>query len=339
MLGDTPGVYHIHKKTSRFPMTAPIPIARERIATLKKRATLLSVLVGFAMLCVKAAAFFATGSISVLTSVLDSLMDNAMGVVNFIAVRKSLKPADRRHRFGFGKFEPLAGLVQGAFIVVVAVLIAVEAVQRLIEPQTIENAELGVGAMLVATALMGGLVLYQNRVVRLTGSIVVRADALHYKADVLMHVGIIASLSLGDALGAWWLDAACALAIALFLAWGARGIFKQSLAILLDREIPDADRKRIRAVALAHPKVQDIHDLRTRSSGDRAFAQLHLEMNGAMTLDEAHRVAHEVIDALERELPDTEVQIHQEPAGDPRDRTWRRMAGLAPCRRGECAAP
>lgn len=294
----------------------------ERIAKLKKSATGLSLAFGLTMFGIKVTAWIATGSVSVLSSVMDSLLDNTMALINFLAVRQALYPADREHRFGHGKFEPLASLAQSAFMVGVAIMIMIEAVDRLSHPQPIGNMELGIGAMVLVIVLIIALVIYQQHVIRLTDSIVVRADSLHYKSDVMMHIGIILSLVFAGALDIHWADSAFALGIALFLLWGAKGIFVEALNILVDRELPEEKRSRIREIALSHPEVHDIHDFRTRSSGDQIFIQLHIEMDPEMKLSAAYQVAEDVIDNILQTFPNAEVQVHQEPQGMPRHRSW-----------------
>ena len=309
----------------------PVPeVSPETIARLKKSATALSVAVGVTMLGIKVGAWFMTGSVSVLTSLIDAILDNAMGLINFFAIRQALRPADREHRFGHGKFEPLASLAQSTFIFGAAAMVIFEAVDRLYNPQTVTNTELGMGAMVLVIVMMVGLVLYQQRVVRLTGSLVVRADYLHYRADIMMHASIIVSLLISGVLGIAWVDAVFALAIAAFLLWGAKDIFIESFNILSDHEFPDEERHRIRDLALSHPQVHDVHDLRTRSSGEKAFIQLHIEMDPDINLTMAHQFTEEVIDKILAVYPDAEVQIHEEPVGAPRHRSWCRRAGLPP---------
>jgi len=302
----------------------------EKIARLKRTATAMSLAVGVIMLGMKFGAWAATSSVSVLSALMDSILDSAMGLINFLAVRQALRPADRGHRFGYGKAEPVASLAQSAFIIGVAIVISFEAIDRFTHPFPIDNAAWGVAAMAGVVALMGGLVLYQQHVIRLTGSLVVRADSLHYKADVMMHIGIIVSLLIAGVGGVAWVDSAIALVIAVYLAWNAKSILMEALDVLMDRELSDEERHHIRAIALSHPEVHDVHDLRTRSSGDQLFIQLHVEMAPAIPLRDAHQFAEEVIDSLLEVYPNAEVQIHQEPVGMPRHRSWCRGAGLNP---------
>ncbi len=305
--------------------TSPPP---EEIARLKKAATALALTIGIIALGMKVGAWAVTHSVSVLSALMDSVLDSIMALVNFLAVRKALMPADRFHRFGFGKFEPLASLAQSAFIIGVAVVIAFEAVDRFIHPHPVANAELGIAAIAGVLALMIGLALYQQHVIRLTGSIVVRADSLHIKADVMMHMGVILSLLLSSFGSITWADSAIALFIAAFLAWNGMGIFTESMGILLDRELSDDERHKIRDIALSHPDIYGVHDLRTRSSGEQIFIQLHVEMKPDTPLSDAHQFVEEAVDSILEAYPNAEVQVHEEPVGMPRHRSWCRKAGL-----------
>ena len=291
------------------------PVSLERQAQLMKRATYASVAVVSVLVVAKTGAWLLTNSVSVLSSLLDSMLDAAASLVNLVAVRHALTPADREHRFGHGKAEPLAGLAQAAFIAGSSALLVLEALNRLASPSRLAHAEIGIAVMLLSIVLTVALVAYQRRVIRATGSVAIDADSLHYQGDLLLNGSVILSLGLSMWLGWGALDPVFAVAIAGFLLHSAWSISRNSLDRLMDRELPDADRARLRAIVLANPEVQAVHDLRTRSSGPYLFIQFHLEMDGGMTL----RHSHEVSDAVEREIlaayPNAEVIIHQDPAG------------------------
>ena len=290
-------------------------VSPERQATLRKRATYASVAVVTVLVIAKVGAWMATDSVSVLSSLLDSLLDAAASLVNLLAVHHALTPADREHRFGHGKAEPLAGLAQAAFIAGSSVLLVLEALNRFASPARLANPEIGIGVIVFSILLTLGLVAYQRHVIRLTRSVAIDADSLHYQGDLLLNGSVILSLVLSIWLGWRLVDPLFAMAIAGFLLHSAWKITHMALDRLMDRELPDADRARIRAIALAHPEVRALHDLRTRSSGPDLFIQFHLEMDGAMSLGHSHEVA----DAVEHEIltayPNSEVIIHQDPAG------------------------
>jgi ferrous-iron efflux pump FieF len=160
-----------------------------------------------------------------------------------------------------------------------------------------------------------GLVLYQRFVVRRTGSLAINADSLHYSVDLLTNMSVIVALMLSIQFGWLWADPLIAIAIGVFILHSAWKILRQSLNLLMDRELPDEERERIRRIVRSHPEVIDIHDLRTRSSGTHVFIQFHLEMDGNLTLIDAHMIADQVMSEVERAFPDAEVLIHEDPHG------------------------
>lgn len=290
-------------------------ISASRRERLKRRAAIASVSVAAVLIIGKAVAWLATGSVSMLSTLIDSLLDMAASVLNLFAIRQATQPADKEHRFGHGKAEPLAGLAQAAFIGGSAVFLLVHAGERLVDPAPVVNTMAGYGVMAVSIALTLALVTFQRSVVRKTGSLAISADSLHYRADLLTNLSVIAALIMSTQLGLPWADPIIALGIAAYILYSAWQILRQSFNLLMDHELPDVDRDRIREIARAHPGVIDVHDLRTRSSGTNTFIQLHLELDGNMTLLDAHTIADQVMGQIERAFPDAEVLIHEDPHG------------------------
>jgi len=284
-------------------------------ARLMRRATYASVLVAMLLIAVKLAAWLATGSVALLASLVDSLLDAVASLANLLAVRHALTPADAEHRFGHGKAEALAGLGQAALIAGSALFLILEAVDRLSHPQPLEHGVAGIAVMLFSIAATAGLVLYQRQVVRRTGSLAVTADRLHYVGDLLTNAAVIAALLIGAQGDYGWFDPVCALAIAGVIVKSAFDIVRGALDHLMDRELADSDRERIRAVVLAHPDAREMHDLRTRQSGNQAFIQFHLELDPRISLREAHRISDEIEAQILALFPGAEVIIHQDPAG------------------------
>ena len=295
---------------------------------LRRRATYASVAVALLLIAVKFAAWLETGSVALLSSVIDSLLDALAAVINLLAVRHAMTPADREHRFGHGKAEPLAVLGQSAFITGSALLLLAEAVRRLIEPAAVANPPLGIVVMVFSIAVTITLVLYQRSVVRRTGSIAIGADELHYRSDVILNLGVIAALVLGSLTGVRVLDPLFGAAIGVWIIWSAVGLARLSLTQLMDQELPDDEREKIRGIAQSHPHVTAAHDLRTRVAGPTAFIQLHIEMDGEMSLIRAHEISDEVEAMLRAAYPNAEILIHQVPEGieEPRSNFPRRVA-------------
>ncbi|MGE5270851.1 MAG: cation diffusion facilitator family transporter [Thiohalocapsa sp.] len=282
---------------------------------LRVRATYASLAVALVLIALKFAAWIGTGSVALLSSLVDSLVDAVASLVNFVAVRHASTPADREHRFGHGKAEPLAALGQSAFLIGSAMLLMAEAIRRLVEPQPVVNPPAGIAVMLVSTVVTVVLVLYQRHVVAQTGSLAVGADELHYRGDVVLNLAVTATLLAGHWLAVPLLDPLFGGAVGVWIIYSAVKIARLSLTQLMDRELPDGERARIRAVAEGHPEVKAVHDIRTRVAGPTAFIQLHIEMDGAMNLLQAHEISDDVEARLQAAFPHAEIIIHEDPAG------------------------
>jgi len=253
-----------------------------------------------------------TGSVSMLASLVDSAMDAIASLINLLAVRYALVPADDEHRFGHGKAESLAGLAQAAFISGSALFLLLHAVDRILHPAPVQRTTLGIAVIVFSLALTLALLTYQRYVIRHTGSVAIRADALHYATDVLSNLGVIAALLLAQ-FGLPIFDPILAIAIAGYILIGAWRIGRDSLDHLMDRELDDAVREGIKQLALEHTEVRGIHELRTRRAGQTSFIQLHLEMEPQLTLAEAHAIADMVEAQIRAAVPASDVIIHQDP--------------------------
>ncbi|MGD8615227.1 MAG: cation diffusion facilitator family transporter [Gammaproteobacteria bacterium] len=264
------------------------------------------------LIAAKLAAWLLTGSVSVLASLVDSLMDAAASVVNLIAVRYSLEPPDAEHRFGHGKAESLAGLAQATFIGGSAVFLVLHAVDRLLHPRPLQDVPVGVSVMVFAIAATLVLLAIQRYVIRRTGSTAIRADSLHYRSDLLVNASIILALML-ETRGWTGFDPVFALAIAAYILYSAWHIGHDAFQLLMDRELPPEMQERVRRVALDDARVLGIHDLRTRQSGQTPFVQLHIELHPDMSLTEAHAIADHIEFAIRETLPGADVIIHQDP--------------------------
>ncbi len=282
---------------------------------LMRAAAIASVSVATVLIITKFAAWLMTDSVSLLSTLLDSFLDAAASLINLYAVHQALQPADREHRFGHGKAEPLASLAQAAFICGSAVLLLVQAGERLAHPRDVVNTEIGYAVMVFSIVLTIMLVIFQRYVVRKSGSIAIDADSLHYKTDVLINLGVMVSLFLSSYFAWQYADPLIAILIALYIVKGAWEIGNSALAILMDRELEDTDRQKIRDIVMAHKEVKGLHDLRTRSSGVHVFIQFHLELDGSMKLKEAHDISEEVEQELMDAFPNAEVIIHEDPEG------------------------
>ncbi|MGB7451146.1 MAG: cation diffusion facilitator family transporter [Lysobacterales bacterium] len=284
-------------------------------AGLLKLASVASVLTAGFLIVAKLAAWSVTGSVSVLASLVDSVMDSIASLINLFAIRYSLQPADEDHRFGHGKAEPLAGLAQAAFIAGSAVFLVFHAIDRLRFTQSLEQVGIGVGVMVLAIVMTLGLLAIQRYVIRKTNSTAIRADSLHYLTDLLTNLSVLLALYLSS-LGWTWADPVFAIVVAIYIFYSAFQIGQEAFQQLMDRELPEEILQKIRAIAMSHPEVTGTHELRTRQAGHTRFVQLHLELHENLPLKYAHAIADEVEAEILAYLPGAEVMIHQDPADD-----------------------
>ena len=296
--------------------TAPgTRLPADQAGRLMRLATYASVTVAVVLIVAKFAAWLLTDAVSLLSTLIDSFLDAGASLLNLLAVRHALEPADKEHRFGHGKAEPLAGLAQAAFICGSAAFLVIEAGERLFHPRSIENTDVGYAVMGLAIVLTLLLVAFQRYVVGKTGSIAITADSTHYQMDILVNASVILSLWLVSEFGWTLADPLFALLIAGYIFWGARKIGLVAYHMLMDRELEPDERRKIVDIALSHPEVKGLHDLRTRSSGNRVFIQMHLEMDGDMTLLDAHAISDAVEAKVMQAFPNAEVLIHEDPEG------------------------
>lgn len=295
-------------------MTASKLTELER-ARLTLRAAIASSAMAITLIALKAYAAVQTSSMAMLGSLADSGLDLVASLIVLFAVRVAAQPADREHRFGHGKAEALAALVQVILISFSAMFIAFRSTQRLISGAQTGAAELGIGVSVVAIVFTIALIMYQRHVVKRTGSVAIGTDRLHYSSDLLLNASVIVALLLDQLAGLTGADALFGLLIALWLLWGAWSASSHALDQLMDREWPDELRERFLAATKDYPELAGLHDLRTRSSGMHFFAQFHVWVPAQWTVQEAHDRLDAVEEALQRRFPDTEILIHVDPEG------------------------
>jgi len=282
-------------------------------AQLMRWATYASTATASILILTKLVAWVLTDSVSIMATLIDSCLDVLASIINLLAVRHALAPADKYHRFGHGKAEALAGLGQATFIAGSAMFLLLEAGARLWHPQPVEAIGVGLGVMVFSMLATLGLVMFQSYVIKRSGSTAIRADHLHYKTDLLVNAGVMLAIVLAS-YGWPGFDPLLAIAIAAYILYSAWEIVQESLSHLMDKELPADDRARIKAIVLGHPQTKGMHDLRTRQSGTRVFIQLHLELEDTLPLIEAHAISDEVEAQIVAAFPDAEVLIHEDPA-------------------------
>lgn len=284
--------------------------------SLAKSAAILSVSLSLIMIGLKIYGWFITDSLSILSSLTDSLMDVLVSGLNLFAIYYALKPADEDHRYGHTAIEDIAGFFQAAMLTGTSLLILIEAVNRFISPVPASSqTDVGLYIMIICFGLTLGLVAYQQFVIRRSQSLVIKADSLHYLSDLLTTAAVIASLYFWKHFDMVWVDPLLSIVIVAVIAYGAFQIGKESFDNLMDKEMSDDDRAKIIAVLNeAKDKHKGYHDLRTRRSGHRVFIQLHLELDKNRTLYDMHEVAETLENKIGALFKDADVIIHQDPA-------------------------
>jgi ferrous-iron efflux pump FieF len=290
-------------------------ISHEERGKLTTRAALASIAMAIVLILLKAYAAVQTSSMAMLGSLADSGLDLIASLIILLGVRIAAAPADQEHRFGHGKAEALAALVQVILIGLSAIFIGFRAFQRLLSAAHTADAELGIGVSLIAMVLTAGLIAYQRQVVRRTGSLAIGTDRLHYSSDLLLNGSVVIALGLDQYAHLTGADAVFGVLIALWLLWGAWSASNHAFAQLMDREWPDELRERFLSAAKEYPELAGLHDLRTRSSGTHYFAQFHVWVPGDWSVQEAHDRLDTVEEALQQRFPGTEILIHVDPEG------------------------
>jgi ferrous-iron efflux pump FieF len=291
------------------------PITSEERSKLTARAAMASIAMAVTLIGLKTWAAYETDSTAMLGSLADSGLDLLASLVVLLGVRIAAQPADYEHRFGHGKAEALASLVQVILISISAIFIGFRAIQRLLSGAETGAAELGIGVSIVAMALTVALITYQRHVVKRTGSLAIGTDRLHYSSDLLLNGSVIVALALDQYAHLTGADAVFGLLIALWLMWGAWSASSNALEQLMDREWPDELRERFLAATREYPELAGLHDLRTRSSGTHHFAQFHVWVPAHWTVKEAHDRLDAAEEALQKRFPNTEILIHVDPEG------------------------
>ncbi len=282
---------------------------------LTRRVTLLSVGVALSLVILKALVWAVSGSVALLASMADSGLDLVASSTTFFAVRYAATPPDAEHRFGHGKAEAFASLIQAGLVFASAALIAEEAVRSLILRHPVTQEGWAMAVMAVSIVFTGGLVAAQTRLLRQTASVAVSADRVHYAADLASNVIALAGIALVAAFGWVGFDALGGLAVGAILLWGAVAVFREASSQLMDRELPAADRARIVELMKRDRRITDVHQLRTRASGPVIHMQMHADLDPALSLEAAHKVVVAAEKRVLEAFPAADIIIHPDPRG------------------------
>jgi ferrous-iron efflux pump FieF len=291
------------------------PLTPADTGVLTRRVTTLSVATAVVLVAAKTAAWLASGSVALLASLADSGLDLLASLITLYAVRYAVAPPDAEHRFGHGKAEAFASLMQAGLVFASAALIGREAIAGLLNPQPIDASGWAIAVMALSVVLTFGLISVQSWVLKRTRSVAVTGDRAHYAADLISNLAAMAGIAGASLLGLHWLDAAAGLLVAVWLLWGAIGVFREAGNQLMDHELPEEDRARIIALMTQDPRIQDVHQLRTRASGPYIHIQMHADLDPDSTLAEAHAAVVAAENRVLAAFPAADIIIHPDPHG------------------------
>jgi ferrous-iron efflux pump FieF len=278
-----------------------------------KTASMVTMVMVSLMIAAKTWAWLASGSASMLGSLTDSLMDITATAMSLLVLSYALRPADDDHRFGHGKAEALSGLGQAAFIAGSGCFLAFHGVERIFNPIELSHSFLGVWVSLFAIACTLVIVFVQTKVVKHTESIAIKADSVHYKGDLILNLAVLFAILLSY-YGVLYADPIFAIGVAGYLIYNSWDIARESADHLMDKELPDDEKKSIFDIAKNHDDVHGVHGIRSRQSGKVKFIQMHLELDDDLSLIRAHCVADEVEKSLAARFDsDVDILIHLDP--------------------------
>lgn len=285
----------------------------EQDQTLMRIATIASMAMATTLIVLKAIAWFMTGSVSMLSSVMDSAMDVAISFMNFMAVRYALVPPDDEHRFGHYGAEDVSALFQAAFVAGSGLLIIIESIDRFFTPVVVDHSTVGIAVMILSLASTLVLVAFQKRVHKKTGSTAIRADSMHYVSDVVQNIGVIIAIIASGVMGWHFLDPIIAIIIACYMLYGGYEIGRAALDHLLDREFPKNEREMVEKILSAHTGIAGYHGFKTRRSGVQSYIQCHLEIPQEVTLQAAKQIDRELKASIKEKIPGAEIIFQYDP--------------------------
>lgn len=291
------------------------PLNNDELNRLKKIASTASLSVAAILTILKTFGALYTGSLAVLSSMIDSLADIFASSITFIAIRFSSRPASYNHRYGYGKAESLSALVQSAFVAGSGFFVMYDGFNRLITPQPLTQTNIGIIVMVISLVITLALIVFQKQVARLTKSQAIHADSAHYTVDVITNASIIITLLVVKYFHISWFDTLAAFIISSYLLINAYKLAKEAIGTLMDTELSDDIRNNIKRIVNESPFAKGMHDLRTRDLGGVYMFEFHLELDGDLPLSAAHEMTDMVEDAILDVYPQAQIIIHQDPAG------------------------
>lgn len=290
-------------------------LSKEQKDKLKKIATIASVSLAVSLSLLKTFGALYTGSLAVLSSMIDSLADIFASSITYVAVKFSSRPATADHRYGYGKAEALSALIQSAFIAGSGIFVMYDGFSRIFYPRPLESTGMGIIIMVISLISTMGLIIFQKFVTKRTNSQAISADSAHYTVDVITNASIIISLIVVELFQISWFDTLTAFIISAYLLKNAYHLAKEAVGLLMDEELSEEIRLNIIRIVKESPFAKGIHDLRTRDLGGNYMFEFHLELDGELSLYAAHDLTDMIEDDILEAYPNSQIIIHQDPAG------------------------
>ena len=286
--------------------------------TAQKKATVVSSSVAALLTLIKLVVGIASGSVAVLASAIDSVLDMFVSVFNYFAINNSEKPADETFNYGRGKIEALASVIEGTIITVSGLFLLYQAVEKAIKGEVSKYLGISLTVMIISLVITISLVLYLNKIARDTDSMVIKADALHYKTDVYSNIAVLVSLILVNFTGIELIDVIVGGGISIFIIYSAYELIQEGVLVLLDRAVDEKIIEHIENIIESEEKVNTHHLLKTREAGNQTFVEVHLVFDCIITLMDAHRVTDRIEDKIKmlNKNRDWIINIHMDPYDD-----------------------
>ena len=306
---DTPN----RREAATTELPEPLVSSSTNASQIALRAVRFALFVSLILVALKALAWVYSGSVALFAGMVDSLMDSFATVTNWMALTWSQRPRDHNFRFGKGKAEALGAIAQAAFITASAIWLWVESTESLLAPEPLEHIDWAAIVAFVSLIGTGAIVFVEKRATKSSDSLAVRADLLHYISDFVVGIGILVSLAVYVLVGWRGIDSLMGFAVGLWLFYSGWQVAKEALDMLLDRELPIEDRANILELAVGVTGIHGVHEIRTRRSGRDRFIQLHIELDGNMSLRDAHAISETVEKKLANAFQGADIIVHQDP--------------------------
>ena len=284
--------------------------------TLQKQATIISSCTAFLLICVKFFVGIFSGSVAILASAIDSALDLFASLFNLFALIKSEKPADFAYNYGRGKIESIASVVEGSVIVASGVFILYESFKKLWLKGEIIYINASLFVMIFSFLITLALVFYLSFIAKKTNNLVIKADALHYKTDLLSTGAILLSILIISFSDLHFIDGILGICIGIYIIFSAFALLKNGIFILMDRALDKKIIENINNLLSSKKEIQGFHSLKTRQSGEIYFLEVHLVFKEGISLLKAHEISNNITKDIKKIQGNWEIITHLDPYDD-----------------------